>query len=138
MRTAILKRLDALEASLGEKARKPIMLLDVDDFDPADRDAYLDGDDSVLTRYGFDPDDPSPGVRAIIIGVHPERRNEWDDLRDLDDEEFERLERQREADERRRQAVERERAQLAAIEAANAEQLPPAPGNAYSPLHDRG
>ena len=108
------------------------MLFENEASGPEDRDGYLDGDDSVLTRYGFDPDDTSPGIRAIIISVHPERRNEWDEISDRDDEQIERLERQRELEDRRRQAEDAERRQLEAIQMTG-EQVPPAPANAYSP-----
>ena len=120
MRAVLRKRLNALEASLAQQTRKPIELIDVDDFDPADRDAFLDGDGSILNRYGFDPDDSSPGIRAIIISVHPDHREAFD-MANMDDEEFERMERRREADDRRRQAEERERTQLEAIQAAEAD-----------------
>lgn len=121
MRIAILMRPNALEASLNRQTRQPIMLIDVDGMNPADRDAFLDGDDAVLTRYGFEP--YPLYISAIVISVHPECREDAVDIAaDMDDEQFERMERQRELEKRRRKREAAERAQLAAIEAARAEQ----------------
>ena len=57
-------------------ARTPIVLLEADDFVPADRDPCLDGVDSILSHYGFDPVDRSPRIRAIVISVHPNHRGD--------------------------------------------------------------
>lgn len=41
-------------------------------------------------------------VRALGVAVHPERRDDWEEISDLDDEELARVERRRELDERPR------------------------------------
>lgn len=138
MRTAILKRLDALETSLSRKTLQPIALIDVDSMDPADRNAYWSGDDSILCRYGMPEASPSDAIHTIVIDVHESRRGKFLETADLDDEELERVEQRRELAERRRESEARQRAQLEAIQKTQADRprLPPAPGNAYSPLPD--
>lgn len=102
--------------------------------EPADREAYWQGDDAVLTRLGVPVDAPTGRIHTLIIDVHESCRETWQE-QDLDDEELETLERRQEADERRRAAEERERACREQL-AAEAPRLPPAPANAYTPVRD--
>lgn len=77
MEASVLKRLDALEAAATAVATLPIVLIKVHRFDPADRDAFWNGNQTVLSRYGL-PDGPAPtgSIRALVINVHSASRED--------------------------------------------------------------
>jgi hypothetical protein len=81
---------------------------------------------------GSNRNDLSPSIRAIVISVHPERRDDWGEIGEPDDEAFERLKRRREREGHRRLAIESEDALLQATQVSR-EKTPLAPSKAYSP-----
>jgi len=64
--------------------------------------------------------------------VHPERRDDWDEIGEPDDEAFVRLKRRREREGHRRLAIESEDALPQATQGSR-KKIPLAPSKAYSP-----
>jgi len=87
MKTAVLKRLDSLEAAAKVRRRPPLALIDVGDLGD-DRDRYWARDVHVLDRYVPRSDQPSE-ITAVVVTVHEARRATWERTRHLDDDQLE-------------------------------------------------
>lgn len=79
MRTAVLKRLDDLEAAARVRSRPPVALFDARDVDPDNMTVFLE---SVPAT------DQRGEIAAVIITVHPACRDDWLATRHLDDDQL--------------------------------------------------
>lgn len=119
MKASTLKRLADIGQAVDRASLQPLVLVAMAKFDPVDRDAYWDGDDAVLTRYGArDGAESSPGtVHTLVISLHPESLQEWLTTRDMDDDDLEAYEQRHIHQQERRKRDAREERERAALEA---------------------
>jgi hypothetical protein len=102
---------------------------------PADRDAYWNGDESVLARYGVaGTGATSDFIHTVIIDIHPDARSHSEDTADLDDGDLEAAEFRRELEERRKISERRDAPYKAMVSREPA--IPSAPPNAYHPENE--
>lgn len=70
MKASTLKRPADIGQAVDRASLQPLVLVAMAKFDPVDRDAYWDGDDAVLTRYGGrDGAESSPGTSIPLLSV---------------------------------------------------------------------
>src|SRR5690606_23727290 len=90
MRASILKRIEALEQAANTRTYPRLTFVDVLQFPDDDRNAYWDGDESVLSRYAPDVSDlPSDVIHTVVISLNPDSRDAWEATRDMTDDEQE-------------------------------------------------
>lgn len=117
MKPSTLKRLEELEQAANRVTLPPLLLVDVTKFDGSDRDAYWQGDTTVMTRSGVPADSPSGMIHTLVIDLNPECRAKWLTTVDMDDEDLEAFEQRQILDEQRRERDARDQQERARLEA---------------------
>lgn len=79
-RAVILQRLEALEVAVSPTPAQRLAFVDVTKLPDADRERYRRGERSVFDRHA------NPGVRSIVVSLHPAVRASWEATRDMTEE----------------------------------------------------